>query len=81
MGLNPQSCLDAPRWLWKDGVNVGVEAEFPRHIIEGLIARGHNITIDHDKGPYGKGQIIFQREDGTLVGGTEPRTEGACATW
>ncbi len=81
MGLNPQSALDAPRWLWKDGLNIGVEQEFSSHLIDGLTARGHAINIDMDKAAYGKGQIIFRRPDGTYMGATEPRSEGAVATW
>lgn len=80
-GLNPQACIDAPRWQWTKGKNISVEAAFPAHIYEELAMRGHKIAYDGNTGMYGKGQMIFNTPDATLIGATEPRCEGACATW
>lgn len=80
-GMNPQACIDAPRWQWTKGKNISVEAGFPQHLVEGLLARGHKMSYDINTGAFGKGQMIFKTEQGTLIGGTEPRCEGACAAW
>lgn len=79
--LNPQDSLDAPRWHWSEGKNVQVESEMPLHIIEGLTKRGHNISITHQKGLFGRGEIILRDDNGVLIGATEPRADGHIATW
>ena len=80
-GLNPQACIDAPRWIWNEGKNIGLEPEFPSHLAESLIQRGHKISFDGNRGIFGRSQMIFRTPYGTLVGGTESRCEGACAAW
>ena len=80
-GLNPQAAIDAPRWQWTQGLQVNMEPEFPAHLIEGLQQRGHKIGYDINRGAFGKGQMILATPHGTLMGGTEPRCEGACAAW
>lgn len=80
--LNPQAALDAPRWQWTEGKNVLVEPHFPRHIAEALARKGHDIHVALDGGPFGRGQIIWRDpRSGVLIGGTEPRTDGAVAAW
>ena len=34
--LNPQMCLDAPRWQWKEGRHFMVEPDFPQEQREKL---------------------------------------------
>lgn len=80
-GLNPQAVIDAPRWLWTAGKSVSVEPEFPAHLVESLVQRGHKMSYEGNRGGFGKGQMIVQTPYGTLMGGTEPRCEGACAAW
>jgi len=48
----------------------------PKKIIEGLIARGHEIEVMESSIKMGRGQIIWRREDGVLCGATEPRADG-----
>ena len=38
---------------------------------------GHEITRPADSLGFGRGQIIVDRGDGILIGGSEPRTDGA----
>lgn len=78
--LNPQAALDAPRWRWREGKTVYVEHGFPQYIAKKLARRGHDIQYSLHSGGFGKGQIIW-REDGSLVGGSEPRTDGQIAVW
>lgn len=80
-GLNPQVCIDAPRWLWTAGKEIHVETEFSTYLADSLAQRGHKIVFDTNRGGFGKGQMILRTPFGTLIGGTEPRCEGACAAW
>lgn len=80
-GMNPQACLDAPRWQWSEGLKVSLEQAFPGHLVDALKARGHDISIELNPGVFGRGQIIFNTGKGTLMGATEPRCEGACEAW
>ena len=79
--LNPQAAIDAPRWQWVGGKTIEVEPDMPQDVIDGLRARGHDIIVKGDIQTYGRGQIIWRSEAGVLVGGTEPRADGAVAAW
>lgn len=79
--MNPQDCLDAPRWQWIDGKTVEVEQSFPGDIVRDLQEKGHDIKVNPNSGSFGRGQIIWRQENGALVGGTEPRTDGTVAVW
>lgn len=79
--LNPQAALDAPRWQWTDGKTVELEPSTPVQIAEDLARIGHNVRWATDSGGFGRGQIIWRLENGVLVGGTEPRTDGQVAAW
>ncbi|PLR96820.1 gamma-glutamyltransferase family protein [Bacillus sp. T33-2] len=80
--LNPQAALDAPRWQWIEGKTIEVERTLPPHIAEALVRKGHDIKVAVDSGGFGRGQIIWRDpETGVLIGGTEPRTDGAVAVW
>ena len=77
--LNPQQCIDAPRWQWKKGNAFSVEAEFSPEIARQLARRGHEITVEHDPVSFGKGQMIVKLPNGVLCGGTEPRYDSLIA--
>jgi len=79
--MNPQDCLDAPRWQWIKENDIEVEQGFPANAAEGLINKGHNIKVNPDSGGFGRGQIIWRDEFGTLAGGTEPRADGTIGAW
>lgn len=79
--MNPQDCLDAPRWQWIKGKDIEVEQGFPAGVIEGLINKGHNVRVNPDPVSFGRGQIIWRDENGVMAGGTEPRADGAIAAW
>jgi len=76
-GMNPQAALDAPRWRWNSGLDVTVEAEADASIVEGLRARGHQVTWQSDVA-FGKGQIIWKLPGGGYVAGSDKRADG-CA--
>ena len=79
--MNPQDALDAYRWQWVGGKRIDVEPDFPNHLALQLAAKGHDIVPQLDTFLMGRGQIIWKDEDGTLCGGTEPRTDGTIAAW
>lgn len=79
--MNPQEALDAPRWQWTGGKDIEVERGFPYALTEELVRRGHNIKVLPESLNFGRGQIIWRDENGTLTGATEPRTDGTVAAW
>ena len=79
--MNPQEALDAPRWQWVKDKSFEVEHGVPLHIVKDLLQKGHNIKIQPEESSFGRGQIIFRTEDGTLCGGTEHRCDGHIAVW
>lgn len=80
-GMNPQEALDAPRWQWTGGMKVAVEPGFPASEALALEAMGHEVVPEVSSNGFGRGQIIWRTEDGSLVGATEPRTDGCVAAW
>jgi gamma-glutamyltranspeptidase/glutathione hydrolase len=80
-GLNPQASLDAPRWQVTEGLGVLLEYGMPRGVVDGLIQRGHAVKVEPDSGQFGKGQIIWRLDNGTLVAGSEPRADGHAVGW
>ncbi len=73
--LNPQASLDAPRWQWIEGKKIELELHTPTHIAEGLRERGHQISMQLEKGSFGRGQIIWRLND-VLVAASDSRTDG-----
>ena len=79
-GMNPQASLDAPRWRWDGDMNVAVEPETAPAIIEGLRARGHQVSVEADSS-YGRGQIIWKLAGGGYVAGSDKRADGCAAAY
>lgn len=79
-GMNPQAALDAPRWRVERDL-VHVELNTPRHVIEGLVARGHNVRVEPEPSGFGRGQAIWRLESGAYAAGTEARCDGSVAGW
>ena len=79
-GMNPQASLDAPRWRWDGGRAVTIEPETSSAIVEGLRARGHEVTVASDLG-FGRGQIIWKLPGGGYVAGSDKRADGCAAAY
>jgi gamma-glutamyltranspeptidase/glutathione hydrolase len=77
-GRNPQAALDAPRWQVERDGRVRVEPQTPQALIDGLRARGHDVTVEKSRLSFGRGQIIVRSDDGVYAAGSEPRADG-CA--
>lgn len=78
-GLDPQQCLDAPRWQWMRDQSVTVETRFDMELARRLQQMGHNLRVDLSTPSFGRGQMIVHLDNGTLVGGTESRTDSNIA--
>lgn len=79
--MNPQECLDAPRMQWMGGRTIQLEREVPAHIGQELARLGHQVEVANTNLNMGRGQIIWRTPNGLLIGGTEPRCDGAVAAW
>ena len=79
--MNPQEALDAPRVQWTGGKHIQLEREVPAHIGLKLAQMGHEVEILNTNITMGRGQIIWKTDNGLLVGGTEPRCDGAVSAW
>ncbi len=80
-GMNPQQALDAPRWQWMKEKTFTIEDTFPNEIAKQLVKKGHMVQPALNNVSFGRGQIIVKLENGTLVGGTESRTDSNIACW
>jgi gamma-glutamyltranspeptidase/glutathione hydrolase len=75
-GMDVQAAIDLPRVFFVGDETV-VERGVTAQAIEGLAARGHDVTVAPS--PWGGGQAIrIDWERGVLVGGSDPRKDG-CA--
>lgn len=84
--LDPQACLDLPRFCIEDGTaggSIALESGIPARTITDLRTRGHNIRVvgGYERALFGRGQII-QRDNltGILTGGSDPRADGCAMT-
>jgi len=60
---------------------VKLERGTPDHILQGLAARGHEITVPIGQGFFGRGQIIWRHNDGIYIAGSDPRADGMAVGW
>lgn len=76
-GMDVQEAIDAPRLFWgADRATLTAERGLPEATLAGLAARGHAVLRADE--PIGGGQAIrIDRSRGVLVGGSDPRKDGA----
>lgn len=73
-GMDPQEAIDCARAFF-EGDDLVVEESVPAAAVEALRAMGHKIRVRAL--PWGGGQaVLFDRENGTLVGASDPRKDG-----
>lgn len=79
-GQHPQMACDAPRWRFNEGLDINVEAGMNRDAVEGLLARGHQLSvIDDPYQDFGAGQFIWRLGDAAHEGyaaASDPRRDG-----
>lgn len=80
--LNPQAAIDAPRFRWLDEKRVALEtSRVPDETVSALEQRGHDVLTEDEyfapaSGHWGGGQMIYQTQAGSLIGGSDPRRDG-----
>ena len=81
--LSPQKALDAPRFRTSITNESFIETIAQNNILAGLKAKGHNISFaEPHPSFFGSGQIIETNlENGMLIGGSEPRSDGMAVAW
>lgn len=87
-GFEPQTAIEAPRWLSRlepgDEVEtLYLEPGFAPAVAEELRQRGHRVrSVDQWDSLMGHAQLIrFDREHGVLAGAADPRAEGCALGW
>jgi gamma-glutamyltranspeptidase/glutathione hydrolase len=79
--MNPQEALDAPRWQWTRGRGISLEHGWNDGLVQKIARMGHDVTVSPDSFEFGRGQMIWRTPQGTLIGATEPRTDGHVSAW
>ena len=74
-GMNPQAACDGPRFRWVQGMDVSVEDNFPKAVVDELVKRGHKIVTVDDYNQFGSGQMIWKMDGGWLAA-SDPRRDG-----
>jgi gamma-glutamyltranspeptidase/glutathione hydrolase len=74
-GLDPQANMDAPRAFTDQGV-LSLEAGYSDQVARDLTDLGH--VVQRPMLGIGGSQAILMRDDGVLIGGSDPRKDG-CA--
>ena len=84
-GMPPAEAIAAPRWLlgrtWGDTSDtLKLESRFAAHVVAELRRRGHEVEVlgDYDEA-MGHAGAILRARDGSLEGGTDPRSDGGVA--
>jgi gamma-glutamyltranspeptidase len=86
-GLGPQAAIEAPRWLygrtWGTATRaLTLEGRYPESRARDLAERGHDVRVGEAWNDlFGHAQAIWLGEDGQLVGGSDPRADGAALGW
>lgn len=80
-GMDVQQAIDMPRIFFDEATHVlQVEQGISKMTREGLELRGHR--LDELDEPLGGSQaIMIDRENGVLVGGSDPRKDGCALGW
>ncbi len=74
-GMDIQAAIDAPR-CFAEGADLAVERGYSPRVRQGLADLGHKITTPIV--PIGGAQAVFIDYDkGVLIGGSDPRKDGA----
>jgi gamma-glutamyltranspeptidase/glutathione hydrolase len=82
-GLGPQTCVEAPRWLYgrtwgTPSRALNLEGRYGRDLVADLAARGHDVKVGGEWDDlFGHAHCIWLDPDGGLVGGSDPRADGA----
>ncbi len=86
-GMGPAAAIAAPRWLlgrtWgQTSDTLKLESRFPAPVVDALVRMGHEVELlgDFDE-TVGHAGAILRHADGTLEGGSDPRSDGGVASY
>lgn len=85
-GMDPQQALDALRFsidIQGEGV-IRLEEDVDQKVVTDLRKLGHDVEVieGYERGMFGGGQVISRDPStGLLMGGSEPRKDGAAVGW
>lgn len=71
-----QEALEAPRWYWRGGRRVSVEAGFDPGRARALVANGHSVEREPATVVFGRAQAVARTREGILMGASDPRADG-----
>ena len=85
--MNVQQAIEAPRWSTRSFPaspfphtmypgDLSVEATVPEDVQNGLVAKGHDLTVRPAWSRGAIGAILLNGATGVLDAGVDPRTEG-----
>jgi gamma-glutamyltranspeptidase/glutathione hydrolase len=77
-----QEAIEAPRFYARDtDPSVSMEARMPKATTDALTKMGYKLQImnEYDLFFGGAQGIVINRKQGTLIGGADPRRDGAVA--
>lgn len=86
-GMNPQQAVEEPRWVWgrtwgAPSQELKVEGRMDDEVIDSLAQAGHVVRRMKDMdGIMGHAHAITISSDGIIMGGTDPRCDGAAIGW
>ena len=89
LDMDPQSAVEAPRWSHMPGTPprdqlpeaLRMEAGYPSATVDALRAKGHKVNVV-DRWSFGSAKVIVRdHENGTWLGGADPRRVGYALGW
>jgi gamma-glutamyltranspeptidase/glutathione hydrolase len=88
-GMDPQEALDAPRWTIDPAPagpakgSIAFEDRVSQETLDGLAALGHPVkTVEGFSDDCGRASVVqIDYERGILLGGADPRSDGAALAW
>lgn len=86
-GMNPQSAVSEPRFVWgrtwgEPTQELKLESRIDAQVLSDLAAAGHNVRkVDAYDGIVGHAHAIAIDDNGYRSGGTDPRCDGAAMGW
>jgi gamma-glutamyltranspeptidase/glutathione hydrolase len=80
---SPQAACDAPRWRFNAGLELNVEQQMDKAVVQDLIGRGHRIEVINDSyQDFGAGQFIWcmgdPKKEGYVIA-SDARRDGLAA--
>jgi gamma-glutamyltranspeptidase / glutathione hydrolase len=89
LGMDPQSAVEAPRWSHQPGTSprdqlpeaLRMEEGYDQATLDGLRKKGHKVSVV-DRWSFGSAKVIMRdRDNGSWLGGADPRRVAYALGW